>query len=104
MNHHNNHYGWLKNNLPDFFEKVGLTKAHTEGLLSAHGDKMYGYRYTWEAAGIHFYHGVAICLLSYFHPFSEESRETINGWVAPDKWVIDNKERFLKHLPKVEEL
>jgi len=97
------HYTWLEKHLPDFFEKVGLNKDYTVGLLSCHGDKMYGYKFQWEEAGIHFYHGVAICLLSYFRPFDEESRETSNGWVAPSKWVIDNKERFLKYLPEVKE-
>jgi len=69
------------------------------GMITAHGDKCYGYRAEWDAAGIPFEHGVAIYLLTYCSPYSKESRETEEGWVDPWRWVIANYERFKPHLP-----
>ena len=103
MPKYRSHYDYLEQHMPQFLVDVGLTRDHFCGLLSAHGDKAYGYRRTWQEAGVHFYHGVAIYLLSYFRPFSQEVRETANGWVPTDKWVIDNIVRFLPYLPPVED-
>jgi hypothetical protein len=98
-----NHYDWLEENLPVFFEKVGLEKysEFIPGILTADGDKCYGYKTAWEKNGIHFYHGVAIYLISKFAPFNSEVRQTENGWVDPCSWVIENKERFLPLLPAI---
>ena len=99
------HYKWLDKHLPDFLEAAGVLGGWdaNAGIVTAHGDKFYGYRDAWEAAGLHFAHGCAIGLLTYCHPYSEECRETANGWVAPADWVVANKERFLGLLPQVNE-
>lgn len=101
-----NHYKWLEKHFPAFAYKVGLrgwtSESQASGILAAHGDKCYGYKYTWEKAGIEFPHGVAIYLLTYEKPFWDEVRETKDGWVSPLEWVITNKDRFLPHLPPVD--
>jgi hypothetical protein len=99
---HYSHYDYLDENLPTFFKKIGI--LYKEGIISAYGDKAYSYRDKWQKGGLHFYHGVAIYILTYVRPFSKESRETINGWVDPGDWVLANKDRFIQYLPKVKSL
>jgi len=89
-----NHYDWLEKYLPDFFKKQGLDFKNYCGIISAHGDKCYSYRAIWHSYNIPFEHGIAIYLLSYCFPFSEEVRNTKNGWVKPDQWVVNNYDRF----------
>lgn len=95
------HYDYLKEHLFPFMEKMGVNIEWNGGIIGAHGDKAYGYRDEWKRAGIQFPHGVAIYLLTYCRPYALEVRETENGWVDPKQWVIDNKDRFLPHLPPV---
>lgn len=98
---YNSHYDWLNANLPTIFEKLGVSWDGNAGIVVAHGDKAYSYQDGWKEAGIHFFHGVAIFLLTYCRPYSKEVRDTDNGWVPVDKWVIDNYERFKHALPKI---
>ena len=97
-----NHYKWLEKHLPDFFRKVGVNWNNNCGIITAHGDKCYSYRTTFEKAGISFPHGVAIYLLTYCNPFADEVRETKNGWVAPIDWIVENKNRFLPLLTPID--
>ena len=97
------HYDWLNEHLPDFFESVGVDWNTCPGIVSAHGDKGYGYRYQWEEAGIPFEHGMAVYLLTYVHPFGNEVRELQSGkWVAPGDWVADNYYRFKAILEEID--
>jgi len=96
-----NHYDYLDQNLPGFFEKVGIDWESNRGIIVCHGDKAYSYRCQWEAAGIHFYHGVALYLLSYCYPFDLEVRETEQGWVSPQDWVIQKYPQYQEYLPPV---
>lgn len=97
------HYDWLEVHLMGFFKKIGIdTNINNSGIISAHGDKFYSYRSGWEEAGVPFFHGAAIMLASYCQPYSKEVRETEHGWVQPDKWVIDNYERFKQFLPAID--
>lgn len=104
-----NHYSWLEKHLPTIFdipelEIPGGWNANA-GIITAHGDKAYGYRDEWEKYSIPFTHGVALYLMTYVQPFSRECREVpVQGtddteWVPPEKWVIRNYYRFAKHLP-----
>lgn len=93
-----NHYDWLDKNLEDFWNKVVHKERYSSGIISADGDKCYGYRDTWESFGIPFAHGVAIYLITKSYPYSNEVRQTANGWVGPDRWVIQNYSRFKEHL------
>lgn len=95
------HYAYLEKHLPDFFRKMGVDWDTSCGVIRAHGDKAYGYRFEWEQVGIPFPHGVAIYLLSYCRPYSDECREMRKGWVAPKDWVLRSYERFRRYLPPV---
>ena len=94
------HYDWLEENLPEFFENLGIEVDYHLGLITAHGDKCYGYQDKWAKNEIPFRYGVAIYLLSYMLPFSDQVRDTGDGWVYPDQWVIDNYLTFLPFFPK----
>jgi hypothetical protein len=93
-----NHYDWLEKHLPAFFAKLEI--PYPRGIIVAHGDKCSSYKAQFERAGIPFEKGVALYLLTYCSPFSKESRETANGWVAPVDWIIANKDRFLPLMDK----
>lgn len=100
MNKYDNHYNYLSEHLADFLRQmVPIRRISSRGLISAHGDKCYGYRDLWEKAGIPFHKGVAIYLLTYCRPYSQEVRETEKGWVQTENWIVENKDRFLPFLP-----
>lgn len=96
-----NHYVWLENNLHIFFENLNLSGYinNIPSIIACDADKCYGYKYMWENEGIPFFHGIAIYLISKIKPYSEEVRDTKNGWVNPEKWVIASYNRFKPHLP-----
>jgi hypothetical protein len=96
-----NQYVWLHENLATFLKNVGIDPGYSEGLISAHGDKAYGFRSLFQELGIHFFHGCAIYLITYCSPYSREVRETDDGWVPVEVWMIMNKDRFLLHLPPI---
>lgn len=93
------HYDYLEKHFVSFAKAVGATGCVNNGIISAHGDKFYGYKDGFKEAGIPFEKGVAIGLLTYLNPFANECRDTPKGWVAPVDWIISNKERFLHLLP-----
>lgn len=100
------HYQDLEKYGPKFFQSLGLKIYGSEfdlsairSLNSAEGDKCYGYRSDWEAAGIPFWHGVAIYYLTKMKPYSDECRDVRDlGWVPPGEWVKKNYERFKEHF------
>jgi hypothetical protein len=98
-----NHYEYMDIHLPKFFEdtKVNGGWEWNAGIISAHGDKFYGYQSKWEDAGIHFHHGCMIMMLTYCNPYGKETRDNVKDvrWVDPSQWVIDNYNRFKKFLP-----
>lgn len=100
-----NHYKWLDKHLPKIFKDLGLEKElkNSPGIVSAHGDKCYSYKWDWDEAGIKFPHGVAMYLLTYVRPYCDDVGETKNGWVDVNKWVIDNKDKFIPNFPPVDE-
>lgn len=80
------HYTFIEKYGEQFSKEIGV--PNIADLLSSHGDKAYGYRSDWEEAGIPFAKGVMIFLLSYINPYSYSVRNTAEGWVATDDWVI----------------
>lgn len=89
------HYDWLQENLNDFWLKVfdkNLDESGFGGVISAHGDKAYGYKNKWVNAGIPFNHGVAMFFLTYTDIVDEE--------VDTCQWVIDNYFKFKPLLNK----
>lgn len=93
------HYAYLDREFLNFLDNLGIQPKGYEGLIAAHGDKCYSYKDTWKAGGLEFPHGVAIYLLTHIHPYASEVRNTDDGWVPPERWVLENKARFEPHLP-----
>lgn len=90
-----NHYKWLDEYLPEFMERVGVDWNSCPGIVTAHGDKGYGYRAQWEESNIPFHKGMAVYLLTYVRPYDQEARQQQdNTWISPEQWVIDNYRRF----------
>lgn len=90
------HYKYMDKYLPDLFEKVGLNKEFASGYVVAHGDKAYGCKYEWEQAGIHFFHGVCLYMLTYTKLLGDyEPHES-------KQWVIDNYPKYKDLLPEVD--
>lgn len=99
-----NHYKYLDKYFFVFLKNMGYDYGNFHGgIVTAHGDKCYGYRRRWEEAGLPFAHGVAIYLLTYLDPWEAETRETEDGWVDCCEWIIKNKDRFLPFLPPIDE-
>lgn len=97
------YYDYLNERLPTFFEKVGVNWDTCAGIVSAHGDKGYGYQYKWEEAGIAFEHGMCVYLLTHVFPYGNEVREQQNQeWIAPGDWVVDNFHRFKDALEETD--
>lgn len=100
-----NHYKYLEKVLPTFFNEVGVRGGWSwnAGIIVAHGDKGYGYRYAWGKEGIPFNRGMAIFLLTYTYPFGQECRNYVDGeWVNGDTWVVRNYDKFKDTLERIE--
>lgn len=92
------HYKWLDKHLDSFWQAVfgkSLNDTLCAGIVSAHGDKGYGYMRTWAEAGICFPHGMAIYLLTYTDEMDEEKFHS-------KEWVIKNFPRYRELLPNID--
>lgn len=96
------HYTWLEVNFPTVLKNLGLDEhiKYVNSIISADGDKCYCYQHKWKLNNIPFSHGVALYLLTNIPPYDAEVRQTKNGWISPDNWVINNYDKFKQYLPK----
>ena len=97
--HCNSHYDYLNIMLEPFWLEVfGKTASEMwcGGIVSAHGDKCSTYNHTWKMKGINKYRGALIFLLAY-------TKECKQAKSKVDQWVIDNYEKYLPVIVKVEE-
>jgi hypothetical protein len=93
--HCGSHYDYLDAMLNPFWMRVFGKIADDMwcgGIVTAHGDKCYGYKRRWAAKGINFYHGAMLYLLTYTRVMDQE--KYLSG-----EWVIEN---YLKYLPVLE--
>jgi len=91
------HYTFLDKHLDDFWQQVfgkPLSETGCAGIVSAHGDKAYAYKQDWEDAGIHFYHGVMLFMLTYTKLMDSPQHES-------KEWVIDQYPIFKEKLPQI---
>jgi hypothetical protein len=100
-NMYKSHYDYLDQHFTNFARAAGAspicsdTPDHEfDGVISAHGDKGYGYRQKWEEAGIPFCRGMMLYLLGRLHPFA-------GTFEQPNvcQWVIENYHRFSYLMP-----
>lgn len=92
---YNSHYNYLDNMLASFWIKVfGKTLEETwnAGIITAHGDKCYGYKDDWKKAGIIFSRGAMLFLLTYTKELGDTPKH------ESCQWVIDNYQHY---LPKI---
>jgi len=94
------HYGWLEDNLVQFFKNLGREDAKWwPGII---GDKGYQYKDAWQKNGIPFEHGMALFLLSCLRPYRKTE---VYDWLdnpqgkKVEQWVIDNYQKFKPYLP-----
>lgn len=92
------HYDWLNKWLPVILNNLNVREP-LMGAIVADGDKCWSWQALWKKENIPFPHGVAIYILSKTNPWSQEVRQTKNGWVPVYGWVIDNYPKFKEHLP-----
>lgn len=86
------HYDYLDSNFKKFVSMLPVSnfwKEVCESMIVADGDKCYGYRREWEKCGVPFNHGVCVYLISKMTPYQSTVRNTENGWVPVDGWVVD---------------
>ena len=95
-----NHYEYLEDNFEKFLKKLGLENYsnYAKSMIIADGDKCYQYQQKWENNNIPFHHGAALYLITKLPPYTEEVRQTKDGWIAPDDWVIINYLKFKDFL------
>jgi len=97
-------YDYLNAHFPIFYHLVtGMTNGAT-GIIVSDGDKFSQYEYEWAKHGISLNHGGMIYLISKESPYNKECRQTDNGFVYVDEWVIANYQRFLPMILIVESL
>lgn len=93
------HYDYLDTMLQDFWLAVfGKTadEMWCGGIVSAHGDKAYGYKDQWKKADVPFKHGVLIFLLSYTSELGDRPKH------ESSEWVIENYPKYKPMIEKVE--
>jgi hypothetical protein len=100
FSNYSSHYDWLDVNFPIFLKDLNIDGDY-RGFIRAHGDKCYSYKGEMNKNNIHFFHGVAIYLLTYIDPYSKEVREVDGDWIHPMNWVIANKDKFMPYLPSI---
>ena len=96
-----NHYEWLNLNFGNFISALNIKNPDDYiGMIVAEGDKCYQYEDEWAEMNIPFEHGAALYLISKIHPWNTECRNTTNGWVPVEEWVITNYCKFKNLLPE----
>ena len=94
------HYDYLELVLNNFWLHVfnkSLRDSWNAGIIGAHGDKGYGYRDTWEKAGISFHRGMMLYLLTYTGEIGDTPKH------ESCLWVINNYNKYLPMILKAEE-
>lgn len=96
LNTLSNHYDYL-DLVIDNFSKLVFGEKHefimNSSMISAHGDKGYGYKHIWTISDIPFERGMLLYLLTYTKELDTDKSKSC-------QWVIDN---YPKYLPMIEE-
>lgn len=90
------HYDYLKDHLKPFWNRVFENDFDPRGMISAHGDKAYGYKEYWEEHGIDFGRGMLLFLLTYAVLSYDETHTS-------KEWVVENYGKYKNIIEEVEE-
>lgn len=94
------HYDYLDDHLDLFWQKVfgkTLSEMWCAGIIGAHGDKGYCYRHDWKKAGINYYRGMMLFMLTYTNELGDTPRH------KSKEWIIENYEKYLPLIEEVEQ-
>lgn len=97
MTNYSEMFHWLALHFETFAQRAGV-EIVPAGMIDAHSAKSLQYEEEWAENGIPFAHGIAVHFLTYLWPYSDEVRETANGWVDPCDWVVHNYHHRFRHL------
>ena len=97
------HYNYVETVSEEFSTKLSLNyNIHLS--LSAHGDKARQYKDIAENLGIPYGKLLLVYLLSYESGWSNQVRETENGWVSIEDWLIEKLTKDQKIIEVLESL
>lgn len=83
-----NHYKYIELHGEKFSQKLGLSE-NIASYLSAHGDKCHSLKMEAQERGLHPGKAAMVYLLTYITPYSQQVRNTENGWVSPYDWCLE---------------
>lgn len=99
-----NYLEYMDKHLPKLFPAFGVDFDDVaKSVVNKYSNECVKYRDHWEAAGIHFYHGCALYMLTFIEPYASFCRETPSGWVSPGKWVLELSSDFTDVLKEFTE-
>lgn len=94
-----NHYRYLDAMLEPFWKLVfdkTPDQMYCGGIIISHGDKGYGYKDTWEKAGIRYDRGMLLYLLTYTKELGDRPKH------ESEEWVIENYPKYLERIEMAE--
>lgn len=77
-------------------DDLQLCKDVADGIMYAHGDKMYQYKDGFEQGNVPFYHGVVLQVLSYTKVYGNNVRQDLV------KWVVENYPKYKEVILETE--
>lgn len=99
MPKYQNHYDYMEQHLDHFWQAVfdkTLEQAYCGGFIIAHGDKVEQYKDDLEEAGIPYYHGCMMYMLTYTDKLGATPK-----WKSLE-WIIDNYTHYVDLMPSID--
>ena len=91
------YYDWLEEHFYDFLQNIGIMPKWWINIIKTHGNEGYQYKDFWDKANIPFPHAMALYLLTYIPPYTNE--DFADSYI----WVINNYPKF-KNLLTIDDL
>ena len=89
-----NHYEYLDKYLPTFWKHV-FNHEDCAGMITSHGDKIMQYKKEFEKAGVPFFHGCLMYLLTYSSKMTRPKYESL-------EWCIENYKNYSEFILSME--
>lgn len=94
------HYSFLYSYMQRFLDKLGI-KEDPAKMISEVGFQCDLYKKEWKEKGIPFEEGALVYMLTFFSPYKSAVRHTLNGFVKPSDWVMQNYPQFKEIIYEV---